>query len=109
MMYYIALENKKTPPKVDLENPDIAREAIELELVLVTTTDDQELPDGRFEVMKEYDEIPEQWDRFFPEILPGKQKGAVKRTGVFFGFTGSETEKSKVMDYVNELLHARNP
>lgn len=107
MLYYIALEKKKTPAKVDLENPDIAREAIELELVLVTTTDDQELPPGRFEVMKEYDEIPEQWDRFFPEILPGKPKGAVKRTGVFFGFTGKETDREKVLGYVNELMNAR--
>ena len=107
MMYFIALENKKTPPKVDLENPDIAPEAVELELVLVTTTDDQELPANRFEVMKEYDEIPEQWDRFFPEILPGKQKGAVKRTGVFFGFSGTETDRTVVMEYVNGLLNAR--
>lgn len=108
MLYFIALENKKTPSKVDRENPDIERPATELELVLVTTTDDQELPENRFEVLKEYDEIPEEWDRFFPEILPGKQKGAVKRTGVFFGFSGSEIDRAKVMEYVNELLNAKN-
>lgn len=108
MFYYIALENKKAPPKLEAENPDIDRAAIELELVLVTTTDDQELPAGRFEVMKEYDEIPEEWDRFFPEILPGKQKGAVKRTGVFFGFSGKEDEKAKVLEYVDGLMNSRN-
>jgi hypothetical protein len=105
MHYYVALENKKPPKKIGDEDDDIERSAIELELVLVTTTDDQPLPGGRFEVMKEYDEIPEEWDRYFPEIKPGGQKGAVKRIGVYFGFSGKADERQRVIDFIEERMN----
>lgn len=104
MKYYLTLEKKKTPSVVDSQNADIERSSIELELALVTTTDDEPIPTSRFEVIMMYEEIPEEWDRYFPEIKPGGRKGAIKRTGVYFGFSGKEDEKRAVIDFMEGLM-----
>ncbi|MBN8526765.1 MAG: hypothetical protein J0M02_15645 [Planctomycetes bacterium] len=104
MKYYLTLEKKKTPGHVGEQNADIEASAVELELALVTTTDDEPIPTARFEVIMMYEEIPEEWDRYFPEIKPGGRKGAVKRTGVYFGFSGKEDEKRAVIDFMEGLM-----
>jgi hypothetical protein len=104
MKYYLTLEKKKTPAVVDSQNADIERSSVELELALVTTTDDEPIPVNRFEVIMLYEEIPEEWDRYFPEIKPGGRKGAIKRTGVYFGFSGKEDEKRAVIDFMEGLM-----
>ena len=108
MKYYLALEKKRTPVAVDVQNEDIEKSSIELELALVTTTDDEQLPESRFELVKTYDEIPEEWDRFFPEILPGGRKGAIKRTGMFFGFSGKDHEREKVIDFIEAMMDEKS-
>lgn len=106
MKYYLTLEKKHLPSVVNSQNADIERSHIELELALVTTTDDEPIPTSRFEVMRMYEEIPEEWDRYFPEIKPGGRKGAIKRTGIYFGFTGTDDEKQRVIDFMEERMHA---
>lgn len=106
MKYYLTLEKKRLPSVVDSQNADIERSQLELELALVTTTDDEPIPTNRFEVMQMYEEIPEEWDRYFPEIKPGGRKGAIKRTGIYFGFTGREDEKQRVIDFMEEQMNA---
>lgn len=106
MKYYLTLEKKPRPANVDAQNADVESSAVELELALVTTTDDEPIPANRFEVMKAYDEIPEAWDRFFPDLHRAGRKGAVKRTGIYFGFSGKEDEKRIVIEFMEERMNS---
>jgi hypothetical protein len=107
MKYYLALEKKRAPAAVNKDNADIERSQLELELCLLTATDETPLPEGRFELVKTYDEIPEEWDRYFPE-LKGRT-GAVKRTGMYFGFSGTADEKTKVIEFIEEQMNEGKP